>query len=143
MADDLVERLVPPGLWTLVQPRIPGWEARKQGGGTGPRDDRASLAAVVFVLVTGCAWRHLPPVFGVSKATAHRRFRHWTSAGLWTSLTDVAPSDLGGDREFEWLRTIVGAAVRRAAAVDDGPDRSGTSPTATAGRGPEERQPPR
>jgi transposase len=98
----------------LVEPKIPKWPGRRQGGGTEPRDDRASLAAVVFVLVTGCAWRHLPPVFGVSKATAHRRFTHWTSAGLWTSFTDVTPADVGGERELAWFRTILGAAARRA-----------------------------
>ncbi|MFC5057660.1 transposase [Saccharothrix xinjiangensis] len=123
MEDDLVERLVPPPLWRVVEPRIPRWKAREQGGGTSPRDDRASLAAVVFVLVTGCAWRRLPPVFGVSKATAHRRFTHWTSVGLWKSFTDVAAADLGGEREFEWFRTILHAAALRADAA--GRDRPG------------------
>jgi transposase len=29
-------------------------------------DDRQTFTAIVFVLTTGCAWRHLPPTFGVS-----------------------------------------------------------------------------
>ncbi|RGC65306.1 hypothetical protein C5N14_29115 [Micromonospora sp. MW-13] len=44
------------------------------------------FAAIVYVLTTGCAWRHLPPGFGVSRATAHRRFQVWTAAGLWRRL---------------------------------------------------------
>ena len=37
-------------------------------------DDRAVLAAILYVLQTGCAWSALPASFGVSVATAHRRF---------------------------------------------------------------------
>src|SRR4051794_35917787 len=33
---------------------------------------RTVFTAIVDVLTTGCAWRHLPPEFGVAKATAHR-----------------------------------------------------------------------
>jgi transposase len=111
--DDMVERLVPTELWELVGPRIPTWRARDQGGGTSPRDERASLAAVIFVLVTGCAWRHLPPVFGVSKATAHRRFTAWTSAGLWSELSAIAPDDVHGNPNLEWFLKVVHAAERR------------------------------
>jgi len=31
----------------------------------------------VPVLVSVCAWRALPPCFGISKSTAHRRFGIW------------------------------------------------------------------
>jgi hypothetical protein len=33
-------------------------------------------------LTSGCAWRYLPPSFGVTAATAHRRFTDWTKAGV-------------------------------------------------------------
>ncbi|MFE7268477.1 transposase [Streptomyces sp. NPDC057592] len=42
----------------------------------------AVFTAVVYVLTSGCAWRHLPETFGVSPATAHRRFTVWTQTGL-------------------------------------------------------------
>ena len=35
-------------------------------------DDRAVFTAIVFVLTSGCAWRYLPPSFGVTVAAAHR-----------------------------------------------------------------------
>jgi transposase len=41
---------------------------------------RRRFTAIVYVLTTGCAWRNLPPEFGVSKASAHRRFVAWTQA---------------------------------------------------------------
>ncbi|MGW6240318.1 transposase [Streptomyces sp. NPDC055094] len=54
-----------------------------QGGGTAPCDERAVFTAVVYALTSGCAWRHLPPTFSTSPATAtaHRRFTVWTEAG--------------------------------------------------------------
>src|ERR1044071_9062056 len=83
VVDKLAPRLVPDELWELVAPLIPRFTPRRQGGGTAPVDDRAVFTAIVFVLTSGCAWRHLPPSFGVSVPTAHRRFIEWTQAGLW------------------------------------------------------------
>ncbi len=71
---DLSKRVVSDALWELVAPLLPSFAARPQGGGTAPCDERAVFTAVVYVLTTGCAWRHLPPTFGTSPATAHRRF---------------------------------------------------------------------
>lgn len=65
---------MPDELWEIVQPLLPAFSTRLPGGGTAPVDERAVFTAVVYVLTTGCAWRHLPPDFRVSPATAHRRF---------------------------------------------------------------------
>ncbi len=83
MVDVLSQCLVPDGLWALVEPSLPKFEPRAQGGGTAPVDERAVFTAVVFALTSGCAWRMLPPSFGVTVPTAHRRFTVWTEAGLW------------------------------------------------------------
>lgn len=50
----------------------------------------------------GCAWRHLPPTFGVSLATAHRRFTAWTKAGLWRRLHRAVLDQLGARAELDW-----------------------------------------
>lgn len=86
MVDKLAQRLVPDELWTLVQPLIPQFTARRQGGGTAPVEDRAVFTAIVF-LTSGCAWRDFPPSFGVTVPTAHRRFAEWSKAGLWRGCT--------------------------------------------------------
>ena len=78
MAERLGRELVPDGLWEIVEPLIPPQRDRPQGGGTRHVDERAVFTAIVYVLATGCARGHLPAEFGVSKATAHRRFVAWT-----------------------------------------------------------------
>jgi transposase len=82
----VARRLVPDELWAEVAPLIPERTVRPQGGGPVRLNDRAVFSAIVFVLASGCAWRHLPPSFGVSVPTAHRRYLEWARAGLWARL---------------------------------------------------------
>ncbi|MGR4878026.1 transposase [Streptomyces sp. LARHCF249] len=92
---DLWKRLVPAELWVLAAPLPPSFAARPQGGGTAPCDERAVFTAVVYALTSGCAWRHLPPTFGTSPATAHPRFTVWTEAGVWRRLHRAVLDELG------------------------------------------------
>src|SRR3712207_2579186 len=78
------------------------------------RADRAVFTAIVYALTTGCAWRHLPAEFGVSKATAHRRFVAWTEAGLWRRLHRAVLDRLGERAAIDWSRAVVDAASVRA-----------------------------
>ena len=114
MVDSLSLRLVPDELWEIVQPLIPAVPPRPQGGGTAVTDDRAVFTAVVFVISSGCAWRHLPPSFGVSVPTAHRRFTAWTEAGLWPKLHRAVLDRLGSAGDIDWSSAILDAASVRA-----------------------------
>ncbi|MFF3326414.1 IS5 family transposase [Streptomyces sp. NPDC002889] len=114
MGADLSKRLVPDELWELVVPLLPSFAARPQGGGTAPCDERAVFTAVVYVLTSGCAWRHLPPTSGTPPATVHRRFTVWTEAGLWRRLHRVVLDELGARGEVDWASAIVDAASVRA-----------------------------
>ncbi|MEU7429775.1 transposase [Streptomyces sioyaensis] len=78
--------IVPDGLWEIAKPLIPPARVRPQGGGVANIDDEAVFAAIIYVLVSGCAWRALPPCFGASKSTVHRRFVIWSRAGGWGRL---------------------------------------------------------
>ncbi|WP_353963134.1 transposase [Streptomyces sp. NBC_01142] len=119
MAVDLSRRLVPDGLWELAAPLLPRFTSRPQSGGTKPVDERAVFAAVVYVLTSGCAGRHLPPTFGVSPATVHRirgvLTRGLSDGGLprphcWAVLpraartSDVPVMSAGGSGQFSWAR---------------------------------------
>ncbi|MEF9901702.1 IS5 family transposase [Streptomyces sp. P9-A2] len=127
MVVGLSQRLVPDELWSLVAPLLPSFTSRPQGGGTAPVDERAVFTAVVYVLTSGCAWRHLPETFGVSPATAHRRFSAWTKDGLWR-LHRAVLDELGARGEVDRTSVIVDAASVRA--------KKGGSPT---GRNPVDR----
>lgn len=114
MTDELSKRLVPDELWALVEPLLPEFAPRKQGGGTAPTDQRAVFTAVVFVLTSGCAWRMLPPSFGVTVPTAHCRFTVWTKAGLWRRLHRAVLDELGSQGLIDWSRAMVDSASVRA-----------------------------
>ncbi|MEU9784671.1 transposase [Streptomyces phaeochromogenes] len=81
---------------------LPSFAVRPQGGGTAPYDERAVFTAAVYALTSGCARRHLPPPFGTSPATAHRRFTVWTEAGLWRRLHRAVLDELGVPGEVGW-----------------------------------------
>ena len=114
MAERLGQALVPDGLWDIVAPLLPAQRERPQGGGTRQVDDRAVFTAIVYVLTTGCAWRHLPAEVGVSKATADRRFLAWTEAGLWRRLHRAVLDRLGEQARIDWSRAVADAASVRA-----------------------------
>ncbi|WP_460497157.1 transposase, partial [Glycomyces tarimensis] len=63
---------MPDGLWEITAPLIGQHAKRAQGGGIARVEDPTVFTAIVFVLTTGCAWRHLPPTFAVSHQTAIR-----------------------------------------------------------------------
>src|SRR3954463_5015724 len=112
--DELARRLVPDELWALVEPLIPPAKTRPQGGGMSRVDDRAVFTAIVFVLTSGCAWRHLPPSFGVTVPTAHRRFTQWTQAGLWRRLHQVVLDGQGTRGLIGRVRAVLERSSRRA-----------------------------
>jgi hypothetical protein len=43
--------------WEIAKPLIPPLKVRPQGGGTQDTPDETLLAAIIYVLVSGCAWR--------------------------------------------------------------------------------------
>ncbi|GHF98764.1 hypothetical protein GCM10017567_11930 [Amycolatopsis bullii] len=45
-------RLVPDELWVLVEPLVPEFRARRQGGGTAPLPARAVFTAIVYVVTS-------------------------------------------------------------------------------------------
>jgi transposase len=88
-------------------------EARSRGGR--PRvDDRVAFGAIVFVLVTGIAWRHLPGELGCSSATAHRRLQEWQQAGVFTRLHCELLRRLNAAGRIDWSRAVIDGSYVRA-----------------------------
>ncbi len=110
----IVERLVPDELWELFQRVVPPAPTRPQGGGRRRYGDRAVLAAIVFVATSGCTWRQLPPSFGPSGPTAHRRFTEWTKARVWAKLHRLVLDGLGAHGKLDWSRCAIDSVTVRA-----------------------------
>src|SRR3954447_6561004 len=111
----MVERLVPDELWELFQRVVPQVPTRPQGGGRRRYGDREVLAAIVFIATTGCTWRQLPPVFGASWQTVHRRFAEWSAARVWAKLYRIILDELGARGKLDWSRCAVDSISLRAA----------------------------
>jgi transposase len=106
----LARRLVPDEMWEAAGSLIPGPRPRRQGGGRAAADARTVMAAVVYVLTSGCAWQDLPATFGVTVPTAHRWFTRWTRANLWQRLYEATAHDPG---LADWTRAIRDCASYR------------------------------
>ncbi|MGI5336350.1 transposase [Streptomyces sp. CA-181903] len=106
----LAQRLVPDEMWEAARPFLPDVPRRPQGGGRAAADARRVMAAVVYVVTSGCAWQQLPPSFGVSVPTAHRWFTRWSSADLWRNLSETTSRT---PALAAWTRTIEECAARR------------------------------
>ncbi|WP_419249248.1 IS5 family transposase [Streptomyces luteogriseus] len=111
----MIERLVPDELWELFQQVVPETPTRPQGGGRRRHGDREVLAPIVFVATSGCAWQQLPSAsFGLSGATAHRRFTEWSKARVWAKLHRLVLDELGVRGELDWSRCAIDSVNMRA-----------------------------
>jgi transposase len=110
-----VAELVPDGLWQRVQPLLPQRPPRRfRHPGRLPRDDRAALAGIVHVLITGCTWGQVPTEqFGCSGVTCWRRLRDWTKAGVWPTPYQVLLDELRAAGKLDLQTAVVdGSHVR-------------------------------
>ncbi|MFE6775385.1 transposase [Streptomyces sp. NPDC057702] len=110
----LVTRLVPDELWKSFRVVVPSQQpSRPQGGGRRKADDRAVLAGIVFVTLTGCAWRELPPALGPRWQTVYRHFSEWSRASTWERLRHVVTQRRGNSAEDLWVRLVVDSLHER------------------------------
>ncbi|MFD0746078.1 IS5 family transposase [Phytohabitans flavus] len=111
----MIRTWAPDDFWQVAQPLIPAQPVRRQGGGKRRADDRAVLAAIVYLVQAGCSWWKLPTqMFGISRSTAHRRFTQWTADGLWERLHQQFLHRLGVVSEIDWSRAMVDSIAVRA-----------------------------
>ena len=93
---------------------IPEHPKRHQGCGRLRIDDRTALAAILYVLHSGCAWEALPASFGFSTPSAHRRFAEWVEYGVFEALHGAVLDILGPAGHLDWERASVDAMHVRA-----------------------------
>ncbi|MCX7689136.1 MAG: transposase, partial [Fimbriimonadales bacterium] len=67
--------------WQLIEPLLP-----KRVYGTKPKHHpRDILNAILYILTTGCAWRHLPKHFP-PYTTVSYHFHRWKRLGVWEQI---------------------------------------------------------
>src|SRR3954465_6670406 len=100
-------------LWEVVEPLVPAHKPDPRGGR--PRvDDRACFGAIVFVLFTGIAWRHVPRELGCWAATAHRRVEEWEGGGVFAALHGELLRRLNAAGAIDWSAAVVDGSHIRA-----------------------------
>ena len=81
--------------WNKIKDALPG----KQGDpGRSGVDNRRFVEAVMWVARNGARWRALPAEYG-NWNTVHRRFRRWSSRGVWQMIFNT----LAANADTEWL----------------------------------------
>jgi len=107
-------------LWEVFRVLLPIRLPQRTGR---PRvDDRVAFDAVMYVLITGIAWQHLPREMGCSPATAHRRLQEWQWQGVWRGLHRELLRRLNAAGRIDWSTGVVdGSHIR---ALRGGPDRA-------------------
>lgn len=99
-------------VWEAVEPLLPAVEAQTTGRPRVP--DRVAFNTIVFVLVTGIAWRFVPRELGCSGVTAWRRPRDWQSAGVWERAHAVLLDKLNAAGAIDWSTSVVDGSHIRA-----------------------------
>jgi transposase len=90
--------------WLVLAPLIP---PAKHGGRPREVDIRAVIGGLLYVLETGCPWRHLPKDFP-PKSTVHSYFELWAWDGTLESIHDALYVAL---REHEGREASPSAAI--------------------------------
>jgi len=70
-------------MWTKMEPLLPKRPAHPLGCHRPRVPDRNAMAAILFVLRTGCQWNALDATGICSCASAYRRFREWLDCGVF------------------------------------------------------------
>ena len=92
-------------VWEVVEPLLPAASAQMTGR---PRvADLVAFNAIVFVLITGIAWRFVPRELGCSGVTAWRRLRDWQQAGVWERLHRALVEKLNAAGAIDWSAAVV------------------------------------
>src|SRR3712207_3975058 len=99
-------------VWALVEPLLP--EAPAQTTGRPRVPDRVAFNAIVFVLVTGIAWRWVPQELGCSGVTAWRRRRDGQRSGVWERLHAALLERFNAAGAIDWSAAVVDSSHIRA-----------------------------
>ncbi len=67
--------------WEVLEPLLPKVKKRKDGKGRPPKEPRAVLNGIIWILFSGAPWYMLPEGYP-SYQTCHRYFQLWAQKGV-------------------------------------------------------------
>lgn len=73
--------------WEQIRPLLPV-AGRKFRRGRPRMSDRQAMAAILYRLRTGCAWKSLPRSLGAG-STVHQRYQQWRGAAVFEKLVEA------------------------------------------------------
>ncbi len=124
---------IPNQLWERIRPLLPVVQRRRRWSGRKRLDDPACLNGILYVLVTGIDWEHLPQQLGYgSGMTCWRRLRDWQAAGVWDQLHARLLAELRATGHLDLARAVADFSHVRALKGGRQPDRARSTAAASA-----------
>jgi transposase len=109
-----VAKLLPDGLWKLIEPILPEY-APSPKGGRPPITHRQALTGILFVLKTGLPWEDLPAEMGCgSGMSCWRRLRDWQADGTWGKVHATLLERLHAAGKLDWPKCAIDSSSVRA-----------------------------
>jgi transposase len=78
--------------------------------------DRIVLDGILYVLRSGCPWKHVPREFG-SGSTCHLRFSMWVNSGVFARLWQVLLEHYDDLKGINWDWQSLDAALGKAPGI--------------------------
>jgi putative transposase len=103
---------IPDDLWDKIRPLL-GKEKQAGTVGRPPVPFRTCLDGILFVLRTGCQWKHAPREFG-SGSTLHRRFQQWARRGSFKRVWRLLLKEYDELRGIGWRWQALDSATTKA-----------------------------
>src|SRR5215213_6933055 len=117
-------------MWERIEPLLPA-EPPHPKGGRPWKPARQLLAAIFYVLRTGCQWKALPRSLG-APSTVHERFQGWVEAGVFGRLWASGLLEYDERVGIDWEWQAMDGAMTKAPL---GGESTGRNPTDRGKRG--------
>lgn len=98
--------------WNRIAPQITHIH-RLDRRGKERIDDRIVLEGILWILITGAQWRHLPQEYP-SYQTCHRRFQEWRQDGTIERILRALATDLEKKGILKTQEAFVDGSIARA-----------------------------
>lgn len=101
-------------LWARIEPLIPVPQPKRADRPGRPRvNSRQMMAAIFYVLRTGCQWKALPRSMGAA-STVHDRFQEWCAAGVFARMWQAGLQEYDELKGLDWEWQAMDGAMTKA-----------------------------